>query len=237
MRFPSPLIRAVLIRRYKRFLADVTLDTGEEITVACPNTGAMLGLTAPGLTVWLSASASPTRKYKHTWEMVETDLGDGPTLVGINPLNPNRIVGEAISAGAVAELGCYATLRREVKYGRESRIDFLLEDRARGLCYVEVKNVHLMRATGHAEFPDCVTSRGARHLRELSGMVAEGHRAAMLYLIQRSDARSFSIAEDCDPAYAEAFRAATAAGVEMLAYRCELTHEAITLTERVPVLS
>jgi sugar fermentation stimulation protein A len=237
MRFPSPLVAGRLIKRYKRFLADVVLDSGEEVTIACPNTGAMLGLTAAGSKVWMSISTSPTRKYRHTWEMIEADLGTGPTLVGINPLNPNRIVGEAIADSAIAELAGYSALRREVKYGRESRIDFLLEDDARGLCYVEVKNVHLMRAAGQAEFPDSVTTRGARHLRELSDMVAAGHRAVMLYLIQRADARTFSLAEDCDPAYAAAFRIAKAAGVEMVAYRCALSPDAITLTEPVPVLS
>ena len=166
----------------------------------------MVGLAAPGSVVWLSKSEAATRKYPHTWELVEADLGNGATLVGINPMQPNRLVAEAIAAGGIKKLSGYETLRREVKYGEASRIDLLLEDARKGRCYVEVKNVHLMRAAGRAEFPDGVTTRGAKHLRELSAMVAQGHRAVMLYLIQRADAESFSIADDFDAAYAEAFK-------------------------------
>ena len=176
MRFPSPLVRGRLKQRYKRFLADIVLDTGEHITAACPNTGAMVGLAAPGSVVWLSKSDAATRKYPHTWELVEADLGNGATLVGINPMQPNRLIAEAIAAGGIKKLSGYETLRREVKYGEASRIDLLLEDARKGRCYVEVKNVHLMRADA-AEFPDCVTARGAKHLRELTAMVAAGHRA------------------------------------------------------------
>jgi sugar fermentation stimulation protein A len=235
MRFPSPLARGRLLQRYKRFLADVLLDTGQHITAACPNTGAMVGLTAPGSVVWLSKSEAPTRKYPHTWEMVEADLGSGATLVGINPMQPNRLVAESIAVGGIKKLGGYETLRREVKYGKASRIDLLLEDGRKGRCYVEVKNVHLMRAAGRAEFPDGVTTRGAKHLRELAAMVAQGHRAVMLYLIQRADAESFSIADDFDAAYAEAFKLATDAGVETLAYRCRLSPEEITVDKAVRV--
>ncbi|MDH4982101.1 DNA/RNA nuclease SfsA [Hyphomicrobium sp. D-2] len=237
MRFTSALVRARLERRYKRFLADVVFDDGGRATVACPNTGSLLGLQAPGSVVWLSRSDAATRKYPHTWEMIEDDLGDGPTLVGINPMHPNRLVAEALANGAIEPLSGYETVRPEVKYGDEkSRIDFLLEDDAKGLCYVEVKNVHLMRASGHAEFPDCSTARGAKHLRELSAMVAQGHRAVMLYLIQRADAQRFSICSEFDPAYAEAFRTATAAGVEAVAYNCRLSTEEIVLDRLVPFM-
>jgi sugar fermentation stimulation protein A len=236
MRFPSPLLRGRLIRRYKRFLADVILDGGETVTATCPNTGSMLGLVAPGSVVWLSESASPTRKYRHTWELVEADLGKGPALVGINTGHPNRLVAEAIAEGRIEELAGFAGLRREVKYGRASRIDLLLEDPERGLAYVEVKNVHLSRRSGLAEFPDSVTERGVKHLKELTEMVAQGHRAVMLYLIQRSDARRFDLASDIDRAYALAFAAATAAGVEALAYRCRLTPHEIRLDRRVPIV-
>jgi len=237
MRFPSPLVRARLERRYKRFLADVILDGGGHTTVACPNTGSLLGLQAPGSVVWLSRSEAATRKFPHTWEMVENDLGHGSTLVGINPMFPNRLVAEALAAEAISELTGYETIRREVRYGSEkSRIDFLLEDARRGLCYVEIKNVHLMRNAGHAEFPDCTTARGAKHLRELSAMVAQGHRAVMLYLIQRQDAEQFSICGDFDPAYAEAFRVAREAGVEALAYRCRLSTDEITVDRAVPII-
>ncbi len=235
MEFAPPLIRGRLIKRYKRFLADVLLDSGETITATCSNTGSMRGLTTPGAAVWLSVSASPTRKYAHTWEVVEADLGEGPVLVGINTNHPNRIVAEAISGGHIPALSGYATLRREVRYGAASRIDILLEDPARGLAYVEVKNVHLSRTPGLAEFPDSVTERGAKHLRELSAMVAAGHRAVMVYLIQRADARAFAFAADIDPAYARAFVEAEAAGVEAIALACTVTPEAITLARDVPL--
>lgn len=235
MKFPSPLVRGRLVKRYKRFLADVQLDSGELITATCPNTGSMLGLAVPGAAVWLSVSASPTRKYAHTWEMVEADLGRRPTLVGINTGHPNRLVAEAIAAGRLPELEGYAGLRREVRYGAASRIDLLLEDPAKGLAYVEVKNVHLSRKLGLAEFPDCVTARGLKHLVELSAMAAAGHRAVMLYLIQRADAKRFALARDLDPRYAEAFRAARAAGVEAIAYACRLTPEEIAIARAVPI--
>jgi sugar fermentation stimulation protein A len=236
MRFPSPLVHGRLVRRYKRFLADVVLDTGEAITAACPNTGSMLGLAAPGSVVWLSRSASQTRKYPHTWEMVEADVGNGPTLVGINPMHPNRLVAEAIEAQAIEQLAGYGTMRREVKYGEASRIDLLLEDESKGRCYVEVKNAHLMRAAGRAEFPDSVTTRGAKHLTELAAMVAAGHRAVMVYLIQRADAEHFSISGDLDPGYLQAFRTATEAGVQAIAFRCRLSAEEITVDQAVPIV-
>jgi len=235
MRFPTPLTRGRLIKRYKRFLADVALDTGETITATCPNTGSMLGLTAPGSIVWLSRSDSPTRKYPHTWEMIEADLGDGPALVGINTNHPNRLVAEAIEARRIKTLAGYQSLRREVKYGEASRIDILLEDPGKGLCYVEIKNVHLMRKPGLAEFPDSVTARGAKHLRELSGMVAQGHRAVMLYLVQRTDAKRFSLAHDLDPAYAAAFAEAADAGVEAMAYACRLSPDEIALDKAIRI--
>jgi sugar fermentation stimulation protein A len=236
MRFPTPLQHGRLIQRYKRFLADVKLDSGETVTATCPNTGSMLGLTAPGAAVWLSKSDSPTRKYAHTWEMVEADLGAGPSLVGINTGHPNRLVSEAIEARRIKRLAGYGSLRREVKYGQSSRIDILLEDARKGRCYVEIKNVHLMREAGLAEFPDCVTTRGAKHLRELAEMVAQGHRAVMLFLVQRTDARRFRLARDLDPDYAEAFAEAARAGVEALAYSCRLSPEEIALAAPVRML-
>ncbi len=232
MRFQTPLERGRLIKRYKRFLADVALDGGATITATCPNTGSMLGLAEPGSPVWVSRSDSPTRKYPHTWEMVETDLGDGPSLVGINTNHPNRLVADAIAERQIKKLVGYESLRREVKYGEASRIDILLEDAKKGRCYVEVKNAHLMRQAGLAEFPDCVTARGVKHLRELSQMVAEGHRAVMLFLIQRADAKRFAIAGDLDPAYLDAFREAMAAGVEAMAFSCRLSPDEIALDSR-----
>ncbi len=235
MRFPTPLIRGHLIKRYKRFLADVKLESGAQVTAHCANPGSMLGLAEPGSLVWLSENNNPKRKLKFSWELLEVDLGAGPTLVGINTSHPNALVAEAISAGAIGELSGYPSLRREVKYGVNSRIDILLEKDGLSHCYVEVKNVHLMRKPGLAEFPDSVTSRGKKHLVELSNMVAEGHRAVMVYLVQRGDAQEFSLARDIDPAYAQAFDAAARAGVEALAYACALTPEAIEVTMQIPV--
>ena len=237
MDFASPLLRGRLIKRYKRFLADVELSDGTTITATCPNTGSMKGLTTPGATVWLSTSDSPTRKYRHTWEMVEHDLGKGPAMVGINTNHPNKLASEAIEAGRIAPLKGYGSLRREVKYGNEnSRIDILMEDVRKGTCYVEVKNVHLMRKPGLAEFPDSVTERGAKHLRELAEMSRQGHRAVMFFLIQRPDATRLGLARDIDPKYGEAFDAAVAAGVEALAYRCSLSTDAIVIDKKVKVV-
>lgn len=235
MKFDRPLIPGRLVQRYKRFLADVTLDSGEAITATCPNTGSMMGLVAPGSRVWLSTSDSPTRKYRHTWEMVEADLGEGAHLVGINTNHPNKLVAEAITGGKVKTLKGYPSLRREVKYGRNSRIDILLECETKGLCYVEVKNVHMMRRAGFAEFPDSVTERGAKHLVEMSDMVRAGHRAVMVYLIQRPDAKSFQFAGDVDPKYVEAFKLATAAGVEAVALRCRVAPDEIAVEKAVPI--
>ncbi len=223
MLFPSPLLRGRLVQRYKRFLADVVLDSGEAVTATCPNTGSMKGLTEPGSVVWLSTSDSATRKYKHTWEMIENDIGAGPTLVGINTGHPNKILTEAIEAGTIAPLTGYASLKREQKYGQNSRIDILLQDEAKGTCYVEIKNVHLMRKAGLAEFPDSVTERGAKHLGELADMVREGKRAVMVFLVQRADAKRLSLARDIDKVYGAAFDAAIAAGVEAIAVRCRLS--------------
>ncbi len=227
MKFKSPLVRGRLLKRYKRFLADVRLDDGRDITATCPNTGSMLGLCDPGLAVWLSESDSPTRKYAHTWELVELVQGKARTYVGINTGHPNAVVAEAITGGRIAPLAGYASLRREVKYGQSSRIDLLLEDPVKGLAYVEIKNVHLLREPGLAEFPDSKTERGVKHLAELTDMVRAGHRAVMIYLIQRSDAHRFRPARDIDPKYADALVSARAAGVEAYAAVCRITPEAI----------
>lgn len=235
MKFPSPLIRGTLIKRYKRFLADVTLESGDVVTAHCANPGSMMGLAEPGSTVWLSTSTNPKRKLKFSWELIEVDLGQGPTLVGINTSHPNPLVAEAISSSSIKELTGYPALRREVKYGVNSRIDILLEKEDLSRCYVEIKNVHLMRESGLAEFPDSVTARGAKHLGELSQMVVEGHRAVMVYLIQRADAETFSLARDIDPAYGAAFDEAMKAGVEALAYSCRLTQEGIKISQRIPI--
>ena len=235
MLLPDPLLRGVLIQRINRFMASVKLDSGETVTAAVPNTGSMLGLKNPGLPVWLSVSDSVTRKYPHTWELVEIDLGHGPVLVGINTNHPNKIVSEAIAAGEVKALKGYASLKREQKYGKNSRIDILLEDPKKGMCYVEIKNVHLSRTHGLAEFPDSVTERGVKHLGEMSDMVATGHRAVMVYLIQRADATKLTFARDIDETYADAFVAAKKAGVEAIALRCALDTNGIRVETTVPI--
>jgi len=254
MEFKTELIGGRLIKRYKRFLADVTLDTGEEITAHVANPGAMTGLKEPGSKVWLSISDNPKRKLKYSWELIEPEgFSQVIPLVGVNTAHPNGVVAEAIEAGAIKELLDYATLRREVKYGEKSRIDILLQDVAEGVvenvtktkdsvskpakpsCYVEVKSVTLMREAGLAEFPDAVTARGSKHLEELSNMVREGARAVMLYLIQRTDADQFSIAGDIDPKYAQAFEMARAAGVEMLVYDCNITTSSIDVGREIPI--
>jgi len=235
MRFAAPLIEATLIRRYKRFLADVRLATGEELTVHVANPGAMTGLAAAGAAVWLSKSDNPKRKLAYSWELVEVDFGGGVELVGVNTAHPNGLIAEALAAGLIPELAGYASARREVRYGKNSRVDVLLDDPARPACYVEIKNVHLMRRQGFAEFPDAVTARGAKHLDELAAMVAAGHRAVMLFLIQIGSAERFALAADIDPAYAAAFARARGAGVEAIAYRCAITGEGIVLAEKVPI--
>ena len=235
MLFPAPLVPGRLVRRYKRFLADVVLDaTGETIVAHCANPGSMMGLQGEGNRVWLSRSDNPARKLAHSWEIVEADFGRGLELVGINTAHPNAIAAEAVAAGLIPELAGYPVLRREVKYGRNSRVDLLLEAPDRPPCFVEVKNVHLMRRPGLAEFPDSVTSRGAKHLDELGDRVEAGDRAVMLFVVQMAADR-FSLAGDIDPAYAAAFARATARGVEALAWCCRIAPEGIWLERPVPV--
>ncbi|MCT8997165.1 DNA/RNA nuclease SfsA [Chelativorans intermedius] len=223
MEFSSPLIEARLVRRYKRFLADVTLADGTGLTVAVPNTGSMLGLTTPGARVLLSRSDNPKRKYAHSLEIVEAD----GTLVGINTGLPNRLAAEAMRAGLIGDLGSYPVVRPEQRYGERSRIDFLLEHPDRPPAYVEVKNVHYMRQKGVAEFPDTVTARGARHLDELAAMRAAGARAVMVYVVQRGDCHRFRLCADLDPAYAATFARARQAGLEAFAIACDVSPRAI----------
>jgi len=237
MQFTSTLIPATLARRYRRFLADVVLETGEVATVHVANPGAMTGLDRPLSRVWLSDSGNPLRKCPYSWELVEADLGSGPELIGVNTGQPHQLVGEALEAGLIPELRDYPSVRREVKYGENSRVDFLLEDPARRRrCYLEVKNVHLMRKPRLAEFPDSVTDRGAKHLRELAAVRASGARAVLLFVIQIPSADRFTVAGDIDPAYAAAFAQARARGVEMLAWRCAVNLGGIEITAPVPIV-
>ncbi len=233
MHFDQPLTQGRLLRRYKRFLADILLDDGREVIAHCANPGSMMGLDTPGNRVWLSANSNPRAKLDWRWELLEA----GGAMIGINTQHPNRIVQEAIEAGHVPELRGYETLRREVRYGANSRIDILLQGSGRADCYVEVKNVHLMRSPALAEFPDARTQRGQKHLRELQNMVREGKRAVMFYLVQRDDCANFALAGDIDPDYAAAFREATAAGVEAVCYDCAISPREIILRRRLDIRS
>lgn len=225
MEFQSPLVSGKLVQRYKRFLADIDFEDGREpVTVHVPNPGAMLGLATPGFTAYLSTSPNPNRKYKHTLEMIGWPDG---TLIGVDTGHPNPLVVEAIENGLLPELAPYSTIRREVKYGKNSRIDILLERDEAPATYVEVKNVHLFREPGLAEFPDCVTARGAKHLEELGDMVELGHRAAMVFLVQANIADRFAIAADLDPKYSESFERAMKRGVEVFIVACELDRTGI----------
>ena len=235
MRFKSPLEHGTLIRRYKRFLADVALPDGSETTVHVPNPGAMLGLTAPGLPVWLSRSLDPKRKLPLTLEAVVLPEA-GP--VGVNTLNPNRIAEAAIPRGEIPELTGYPVLRREVRYDENSRIDILLQSDPDALqrpsCWVEIKNCHFSRTPPLAEFPDCNTVRGVKHLKALERVVQAGGRAVMLFIVQRMDCDSFTTADDIDRAYGPALRDAASRGVEVLCYSCHLSSEAIRLDRALP---
>ena len=252
MDFAQPLEKATLVRRYKRFLADVVMDVdGCETTVHCPNPGAMMGLSDPGLTVWLSRSASPTRKLPLTLELVEVDGG----VVGVNTMHPNRLVAEALARGGITEVAGYDRVRPEVKYGEKSRVDFLLERDGAPPCWLEikkdstslmrnpkpvqrlwleVKNCHLMRTAGLAEFPDCVAARSTKHLNELANMVQSGDRAVVLFVVQRNDCEAFSACSDLDPKFAARLREVAEVGVEVLAYTCDVRTDGIKISRRIP---
>jgi sugar fermentation stimulation protein A len=237
MRFDEPLIEGRLVERYKRFLADVDLATGKRVTAHCANPGAMMGLKAPGSRVLLSRAHNPKRKLGYNWEFVDVPAGGGPhQLIGINTSRPNRLVAEALAEGRLEPFRTYDRVRPEVKYGRNSRVDFLLERDGAPPCYLEVKNCHLMREAGFAEFPDCVAARSAKHLYELADMAQQGARAVLLYVIQMQ-AERFDVARDIDPAYDKAFRHALAAGVESYAYVCRITPEEIVVDHPIPIVT
>jgi len=232
MKFSQPLIPATLIRRYKRFLADVTLEDGREVTVHCANPGGMLGLNELGSRIWIEPNDNPKRKLRYSWRLIELPNGH---LAGIDTSVPNNVVGEALRAREIDEVARYSNIQAEVKYGKSSRIDFFLTERGLPDAYVEVKNVHFRRDGDWAEFPDSVTARGAKHLAELSDMVKLGHRAIMLYLVQRTDCARFKLARDYDPVYAKAFDKAQKTGVEMLCYATSLSTDGIFLSHPLPV--
>lgn len=235
MKFKPALQKAILLKRYKRFLADVQLEDGSEITVHCPNTGSMKNCIVPNSPCWISDSNNPKRKYRYTWEIATVP---GRKKAGINTSRANALVVEAIeNNNTVAELQGYDTLKTEVAYGKEkSRIDILLSDNQQGddrLCYVEVKNVTLAEKNGLGLFPDAVSDRGLKHLRELMACVAEGHRAVLFYCVQHTGIQKVTCADEIDPAYSAMLREAVKAGVEVIAYKAKLTAREIALTEKV----
>lgn len=230
MKFDPPLIPGRLLRRYKRFLADVETAAGM-VTAHCPNTGSMLGCAEPGSPVWLSHAPSPRRKLAYTWELVQAD----GVLVGMHTGRSNRLVEEAIAGGVIEQLKGYSGLRREVAYGRGSRIDLLLE-RAGHTCYVEVKNVTAAVSGGIALFPDAVSARGAKHLEEMTAMVQAGHRAVLCFCVQRGDVHEVRPADRIDPVYGETLRRALNAGVEAIAYRARVSPSEVRLVDSVPVV-
>lgn len=228
MRFNQTLIEGRLIRRYKRFLADIELSNGQLITAHCPNSGSMKTCNQPGWKVLLSDSNNPKRKLRYSWEMVHNER----CWIGINTHLANKIVAEAIRQKRIPELDGYTDLRAEVSYGKNSRIDLLLSNDHQ-LCYVEVKNVTLVEEDGFYKFPDAVTSRGLKHLKELREMVRQKHRAVMFFLIQRSDGSLFKPAEHIDPQYTRMLRRVYKEGVEILPYAASVTPQEITISHRV----
>lgn len=228
MLFSPPLIKGQLIRRYKRFLADVIGPDGEELTIHCPNTGSMQHCMTPGGGVWYSTSSNPKRKYAHTWEVSE---GPNGGLIGINSAAANTLVAEALGGDLIAPLAGYQDIRREVKLPSGKRLDFLLCNAKSDSrpCYVEVKSMTLMREQGKLEFPDAVTKRGKEHLVELKHLVEQGARAVLFFCVQHSAAQCFDVAGDIDPEYAVALREAQIAGVELLAYKAMFNNNEIVL--------
>jgi sugar fermentation stimulation protein A len=229
MRLPQ-LEPARLLRRYKRFLADVVFEDGREATVHTPNPGAMLGLTAPGLRVYISTSAAKTRKLPHTLELVESPSG---ALVDVNTGRPNALAAEALAVGAIPELSGYDSVRREVRYGEASRVDLLLQGVDRPPCWIEVKGVTLSRRSGLAEWPDCVSKRATTHVSELATRVRAGDRAVVLFVVQRADCRRCQVAADLDPVFDKALDVAITAGVEVLAYGCRIGLDEMAVDQRM----
>lgn len=230
MRFPTPLVPATLIRRYKRFLADIRLEDGSEVTAHCANPGSMMGLAEPGMRIWVEPNDDPRKKLKFGWRLVELPAG----MVCVDTSVANRALKEAMLAREVPGLDIYPEILPEQKYGEKSRVDFLLRAPDTPDFYVEVKSVTLCRIPGLAEFPDSKTARGARHMDDLAAMARQGNRAMVLFLVQRTDATRVSLARDIDPAYAQAFDRALSDGVEVRAIRAQITPDAITICKDLP---
>lgn len=229
MRFATPLVPARLIRRYMRFLSDAELGDGRDVKAHCPNPGSMMGLKDEGLRIWLEPNDDPKKKLDWGWRLVE--LPDA--FVGVDTGAANRVVAEALERG-IKGLDNYESIRPEVKYRENSRVDFLLSGEQRRDCYLEVKSVTLSREAGLAEFPDSVTTRGAKHLGDLAAMVQQGHRAVLLFLVQRTDCEHVTLAADLDPTYAQAFAAALDAGVEVMCFTCTISPDGISMAGSVP---
>ena len=234
MKFLSPLIKGKLIKRYKRFLADIELDDGTQITAHCANPGSMLTLKAPGSRVWVTkVPDNVERKLRYDWQLVEDESG---AIVGINTSWPNKLVGEALQEKRIPEFAGYSKIRREVKYGlQNSRIDFLLEADDGSICYLEVKNVN-HKENDSAMFPDSVTARGTKHLEELAEMASRGHRAAVLYVVQREDCDNFRVASHIDPKYAETAAQVKKKGVEFICYSCDISSTGIVIADKVIIV-
>ncbi len=231
MKFSPPLIETRLVKRYKRFLADVKMPSGEIITVHCANPGSMLGLTKENNKAWISDSQNPKRKLRYSLEIIEVN----GVMVGINTSHPNKLAKEAIEAGRIPALSGYETLKTEVKYGENSRIDILLQSESKPDTYVEVKNVHFVRTPWLHEFPDSVTARGAKHLDEMAREVEKGNRAVMLYVVQRGDGDKFQFAHDLDPNYFDSYVRAIAKGVEAICIRCKVSTEGIDAVDIIEI--
>lgn len=231
MKFQTALIEGTLIKRYKRFLADVKLNNGSIITAHTANTGSMMGLIDPGNKVYLSFHDDPKRKLKYSLEIIQVKK----TLVGINTGLPNKLVKEAIENGTIKELQGYAHIQPEVKYGTNSRIDLLLTDKKNKKCYVEVKQVTLVQ-NKICSFPDSISTRGQKHLVELQNMVREGHRAVMIYVIQRADADRFTPADAIDPEYGKLLRQAVKNKVEAYCYQAKVSAKSISIHQQLPVI-
>ncbi|MCY4304477.1 MAG: DNA/RNA nuclease SfsA [Aestuariivita sp.] len=234
MQFQTPLIPANLKKRYKRFLADCILDNGQQITAHCPNPGSMIGLAEPNTRIWLEPNYNPKKKLKFGWRLVEHLNGH---FTGVDTTIPNRILRHALEAHSIPQLNQYDSVQPEIKVNKGSRIDFLLTAKKQPNTYIEVKSVTLMRQKGMAEFPDAVTERGTRHLQELERISNQGHRAILFFLVQRTDCRHLTIADDIDQIYAHTLKQAQTAGVEILAYGSQINSKEITLGTKIDFIN
>jgi sugar fermentation stimulation protein A len=224
-----PLISGILLKRYKRFLADILLSDGTKVTAHCPNSGSMTGCCESGRPVYISKHNNPKRKYPYTWELIDM----GTSLVGVNTMRPNRLVAETVMEGNISEFNGFDKITPEIKVGKHSRLDLKLEKKDSSSCYVEIKNCTLVE-NSTALFPDAVTIRGQKHLTELEILVTKGHRCVMFFLIQRMDAHRFSPADHIDPAYGDKLRQAASAGVEILAYDVTIDFKKIKINQKLP---